>query len=309
VSDLTGADNYTQTDVQEIARALTGFQIVDDVGQFVPSRYDGGNKTLFSGKSYQASGVLGVVQDTGGTDPIPPEAQVPLGPAQNVIDILFTHRDSDGKLTMPRFLAKKLWEWFAYPNPSKTLLDQLTVDFIAGGFVVSDLLRAVFLHDDFYGAQAKASSVKNPCEYAFHAMRALDAKTNGQTLPDLIEAMGLTLFDPPSVNGWPNGLAWVSSGQFLARVEFAQALAAGRESELRIRPEKLIDPSATTSGPVVDGLLARLGISANVPAGARQALIDYLGPGAIDLTDATVVEKKVRGVIVLMLTLPEFHIH
>ena len=110
VSDLNGADNYTQTDVQEMARALTGFQILEDVGQFVPSRFDGGSKTLFSGKSFQATGVLGVVENPGGTAPIPPEAQVPLGPAQNIIDILFTHRDSDGKLTMPRFLAKKLWE-------------------------------------------------------------------------------------------------------------------------------------------------------------------------------------------------------
>jgi uncharacterized protein (DUF1800 family) len=309
VSDLNGTDNYTQADVQEIARALTGFQIIDDVGQFVPSRFDGGSKTLFAGKSFQAAGVLGVVENPGGADPVPPEAQVPRGPAQNVIDILFTHRDSDGKLTMPRFLAKKLWEWFAHPNPSKALLDQLTVDFIAGGFVVGDLLRAIFLHDDFYGAQAKTSSVKNPCEYAFHAMRALDAKTNAKTLPGLIEAMGLTLFDPPSVNGWPNGLAWVSSGQFLARIEFAQALAAGRESELRLRPEKLIDGSATTAAAIVDDLLDRLGIAASVPVGARQALIDYLGPGTIDVTDTTVVERKVRGVILLMLTLPEFHIH
>ena len=46
-----------------------------------------------------------------------------------------------------------------------------------------------------------------------------------------------------------------------------------------------------------------------MPAGARQALIDYFGSGTIDFTNATVLETKVRGVIVLMLTLPEFHIH
>ena len=52
---------------------------------------------------------------------------------------------------MPRFIAKKLWEYFAYPSArAKALLDEITADFIAGGFVVADLLRAIFLHDDFY---------------------------------------------------------------------------------------------------------------------------------------------------------------
>ena len=45
-----------------------------------------------------------------------------------------------------------------------------------------------------------------------------------------------------------------------------------------------------------------------MPAGARQALIDYF-EGATNFYDPTVVEKKVRGAIALMLDLPEFQIH
>src|SRR6185503_8255701 len=107
-------------------------------------------------------------------------------------------------------------EYFAYPAPSKALLDELTAPFIASGFVIRELLRAIFMHDEFYSDAAKTSSVKNPCEFAFHAIRALKAKTNAETLPSLLAAMGMDLFDPPSVNGWNNGLAWLSSGQFLA---------------------------------------------------------------------------------------------
>ncbi len=144
VKDLNGVDNYTQTDVEQITKALTGWQVVSDAGVFTDARHDHTNKTLFAGKSYQAGPAdLGVVDATGAL----------LPPATNVIDILLTHRDSDGALTMPRFLGKKLWEWFAYPNPSKTLIDEITVDFIANptadpkGFVVRDLLRAIFMHD------------------------------------------------------------------------------------------------------------------------------------------------------------------
>ena len=83
------------------------------------------------------------------------------------------------------------------------------------------------------------------------------------------------------MNGWNNGLAWLSSGQFLARFEFAQALAAGRDRTSQARARR----SSSTARrrrrtQVVDALLARLGIAARVPAGVRQALIDYFGPSA-----------------------------
>src|SRR5262249_20939988 len=158
--DVNGVENYTQADVTNMARALTGFQIDPDtnLGYFAPSRWDGGSKTLFAGKSFQATGALGVLDA--------PQAPPPPGP--HLLAILLTHQDSDGELTAPRFLARKLWEYFAYPEPSKTLLSELTPGFIAGGFVVGDLLSAIFLHEEFYSDRAKTGTVKNPCEYAFH---------------------------------------------------------------------------------------------------------------------------------------------
>jgi uncharacterized protein (DUF1800 family) len=233
VNDLNGNPNYSQTDVQEIARALTGFVIQDDEGVFDPARHD---------------------------------------------------------------------------NGSKTRIDEVTGPFIAGGFVIADLLRAIFLHDDFYSDEAKSQSVKNPCEFAFSAIRATRASTNGKPLPAHLANMGMDLFDPPTVNGWNNGLAWLSSGQFLGRFEFAQTLAAGRAGDLKMSPARLFDRSAITAGAVVDDLLSKLGIAAQVPPDARQALVDYF-EGATNFYDPTVIEKKVRGAIALMLDLPEFQIH
>ncbi len=293
VNDLDGNPNYTQTDVEELARATTGFVIQDDEGVFDPSRFDGGSKTVLG-----VTGNLGVV-DAGGNL---------LPPATNVIDVLFAHTDTDSELAMPRFLAKKLWEYFAYPNPTKARVDELTGPFIANGFVIADLLRSIFLHDDFYSAEAKSQSVKNPCEFAFHAIRATRASTNAKPLPDHLANMGMDLFDPPTVNGWSNGLAWLSSGQFLGRFEFAQTLAAGRVGDLKLSPTRLFDRSATSADQVVDELLVALGIAAYVPPDVRQALIDYFG-GATNFYDPTVVEQKVRGAIALMLDLPEFQIH
>jgi uncharacterized protein (DUF1800 family) len=288
-----------------MARCLTGWQVTNDAGVFSASRFDNGSKTLFQGKSFHASGNLGVVD---------PNTGALLPPATNVIDILFSHRDSDtpSQLTMPRFLAKKLWEYFAYPNPPSALLDEVAAPFIATasqGFVIAELLRAIFSHDEFYSDAAKSSSVKNPCEYAASAIRTLKAKTTYVVLPDHLAAMGMELFDPPGVNGWNNGLAWLSSGQLLSRFEFAQALAAGRDTRvLKLIPSQIFDDDATSADQVVDQLLALFHVQGIVPPGARQALIDYFA-GASDFHDTAVVEKKVRGAIALLLQLPELNIH
>lgn len=293
-------ENYTQTDVVEISKATTGFQINDkDIGFFNPNRFDTSQKTMFAGKSFEATGNLGVEDGQGNL----------LPPDRNIIDILFTHTDSAGNLTMPRFIGRKLWEYFVYEGPDETLIDDITSDFRAGGgYVISDLLRSLFLHPEFYSEQAKTSSVKNPCEYLFGAMRALEAKSKHTQTPAGLKEMGMELFEPPSVNGWNNGLPWLSTGQMLARFEVGQSIAGGRDKNLvLLKPTKIIPKDATEPAHVVDEILTRLGTADSTPAGARQALIDYFG-GLNDWDDPYVVETKVRGAIALALQLPEVNL-
>ena len=121
----------------------------------------------------------------------------------------------------------------------------------------------------------------------------------------------MELFEPPSVNGWNNGLPWLSTGLFLSRWKVGQVIAAGRDTgEVKLIPKKVFDDDGTI-GDVVDGLLERLGIASYVPAGVRSDLIAYMNDyaGAVDLKDETYVETKVRGVIALILELPEFNVH
>jgi len=297
-SDINGVPNYTQADVEEISRALTGYRIDGDAGVLRGNRFDDGSKTLFAGTGHEATGVLGVESTLGELYP----------PATNVIDILFGHRDSDGALTMPRFLGRKLWEYFAYPNPDIALIDEITTNFIAGGFVIQDLLQAIFTHDEFYSDEAKSSTVRNPVEFAVSSIRALEARGNMNELPFQLDEMGMTLFEPPSVNGWSQGLPWVSSGQFLARLDFAQACAAGRSNTLKLIPKKLVPKTATSAAEVVDAILKRLQIQHAVPADARAALITYLD-GETDFRDPVVLDTKVRGAVALILQMPEVQVH
>lgn len=294
-------ENYTQDDVIATTRATTGFRVDrnKDLGYFDPGRFDDGPKTIFAGKPFEVTANLGVEDGNGSL----------LPPATNVLDVLFTHTDSSGNLTMPRFIGKKLWEYFAYPNPSATLIDEITANFRANGFVIADLLRDMLLHEEFYSPAAKASTVKNPCEFLFGSMRALDAKSKHTNTAIALEDMGMELFEPPSVNGWSNGLPWLSSGQMLARFEVGQAIAAGRDKNLvLLKPSKIIPKNASTADEIVDEILDRLGVANITPTGTRTALIDYF-EGETDFESETVVETKVRGVIALALQIPEAHIH
>lgn len=293
-------ENYTQDDVIAVTKATTGYQINDnDVGWFNENRFDDSIKTVFAGKPFEATGNLGVEDATGTL----------LPPSTNIIDILFTHTDSAGNLTMPRFIGKKLWEYFAYPNPSAALIDEITQDFRSGGYVISDLLRSIFLHDEFYSPAAKTSSVKNPCEFLFSAMRALEAKSKHNLTPGGLADMGMELFEPPSVNGWNNGLAWLSSGQTLARFQIGQVIGAGRDKDVvLLKPSKLVPKDATTEADVVDEILGRLGLADHTSAATRDALIAYF-EGQTNFDDDAVLDTKVRGAIALALQLPQANIH
>jgi hypothetical protein len=59
---------------------------------------------------------------------------------------------------------------------------------------------------------------------------------------------------------------------------------------------------------VTDQILTKLGITSYVPTGARQALVDYF-EGATNFLDLDTLERKVRGAVMLALSLPEFHVH
>ncbi len=299
VRDANGVENYTQTDVVELARALTGFIVREGsaFGRVETWAFDDQPKTLFAGRTAETTGVLGVEDGAG--------AELP--PDRNVLDLLFLHRDSDARPTLARFVARKLWEWFAYPDPSLALVDELADVFVASGYETRMLVAAVLLHDEFYSDAARSSTPKTPVDFALQTLASLRAKANPQALTGALERMGMSLFNPPSVNGWQHGDAWLATSLYQQRLAFAQDVAAGRSGKTYVfKPKAFVTKVVGDSAAVVDGLLAALQLQPS--ATARQALIDYHASGA-GLPDDERLEKRFRGLFVLMLSLPEFQVH
>ena len=120
----------------------------------------------------------------------------------------------------------------------------------------------------------------------------------------------------PNVAGWPGGLSWMTSVTRLHRFEFAWAVATARGDNrvLAVDVDRALKdlPEGSGGAEVVDRVLETAG-PIRAPAAARDALVAYMdqrngGPVPFDLADPDHVDRKVRGLLGLALTLPEAHL-
>ena len=188
-----GRDNgYTEADVREGARALTGW-VVTAAGeaQLRPYRRDNGAKT-----------VLGVSGD------------------------LDTASFCDAVLARPQsapFVATRLWQHLASDSPPSDAALARCVEAYGAGRDLQGLTTAILTDPDFRG-QPNAY-VNTPVEWLIGLVRSLQAPLAPLKLDNELNTLGQRPFYPPSVGGWPSGQAWLSTGSALARVHAAKALA------------------------------------------------------------------------------------
>jgi uncharacterized protein (DUF1800 family) len=296
--DESGSGNYQQADVMMLARALTGFTYDEHAKKpsvyLAPERFDALDKVLFSGRPFQHDGVLGMENPDGTL----------YSPEINVLDALFAHRDSLGRPTLARFMVRKLWAWFATPDCDDDLVTEFASGFVSSGYRVSELLRSLLTHDAFYTEEARSSTTKTPVDFALQALLALGAKPNWSTLSRSLRRMGMDLFDPPGVEGWSHGAAWLATSRYLGRMELAQWIASGRTPKTGFKFRPKLAPGATPTS-LVDDALAQLGLE--VSPATHQRLIDYLSGG--EFGSESWYEMKLRGLFALLLSLPEFQVH
>lgn len=322
VTDFAGNPNYAQEDIVQIARAFTGWSV--DLNQLVAYLDEGRHDFM---ADYPERGPKVIFQSVGGFGPQGRSFTVNgEGAAEidTVIDIIFEHRDSTGRNTVARYIAGKLFSYFAHPDPSLAVIDQLVQESgFDASFNVEPLLRAMFVHDDFYAsagtpASGAPKSVKWPIDYVVSTLNLLkmEGKTRQQSLPGSLETlrsfldeMGQTLLLPPSVFGWDLEEAWLTTGRLLARFAFAMAVITSRDGDrFSLNAPDLIDLDLTDAGEIVDALTDLLGVTDQLADDERQALVDYLG-GPLDLHDAEVRNSKFNGLIGLILVSPVYQVH
>ncbi|QUQ67785.1 DUF1800 domain-containing protein [Kutzneria sp. CA-103260] len=191
-----GVDRYTENDVREAARALTGWTVNRDAmtSSLAPKRHDNGSKT-----------VLGI---TGNLD------------ANQFVDIVLNRPDS------PRFVAGRLWfRLVSATPPAADVLNRLVAGY-GPQQSIGGLLRAVLAEPAF--RDPATTLVKQPVEWAAGLMRALGVQPSKLPVTQLeagLRGLGQVPFEPPSVGGWPAAQAWLTTSAGLARLHLAQLVA------------------------------------------------------------------------------------
>lgn len=224
-----GVGHYTERDVQESARAFTGWTYAIQRGnRLVPVRGDQlprRGAVFFDDRSQHDNGIKEFLGNKG-----------PFR-GEDVVGILC------GNPQTARTIVKKMWEFFAHSKPEAALVDRLASIYRASGLDNRTLVRAIMESPEFYSNQSARRLMKHPVDFSVSIARQLGmgaqlltavTGTDLTTQPNrgrafapatvtgqASNAMGMHLLYPPDVNGWPSGLDWISTSTMVERIRLA----------------------------------------------------------------------------------------
>lgn len=298
---VTGTPNYTERDVKEIARAFTGWKFRQkEKKPYAPSffiaedEHDNTAKTIY-GQTSNFSG-------------------------EDVISLICARRST------ARFLVKKFFEFFVYPlgdsAEDKATIEKFADVYFTSNHSIKALASAIFTSDEFFGDRARFGLVKSPADLIAGAIRMLGADYNPGSLANgdfelysQFRRMGLDILNPLDVSGWRLNLGWLNTSTVLERYNFANALVSNRDFGRRAlgarvtsgRLRQFTDPSAQKTVQNFLSLLGPLKVSAETVG----LLADYLetdddGTRVPFVVNDQTIDKSVRGLVYLIMCLPEF---
>lgn len=263
---------YSQRDVRETARCLTGWTVNQGWTrgrfQFDSSQHDETTKT-----------VLGVSIPANGGE----------GDGERVFEIIRAHP------ALPRFIALKLARRFVADEPPPALVDSAARAFRDSQGDIKSALRAIFAAPEFHNAPPK---YKRPLHLVAGALRQLGVESNGgAALLAQLASMGQPLFQWAMPDGFPDRVtAWQNN--LLPRWQFALALASDEIKGTRVNWESLLSISGDGSlRAALDGLgLVLLG--GELPRDRIDAAVARLGSVSPD--------HVVQTAIALLIASPQY---
>ncbi len=204
-----GEGNYTERDILEAARGLTGLTI-DRAKQeaiYRPFLHDPDMKTLL-GK-------------TGKHNP------------RDVIHIIANHPKS------APFIVTELWSFFANENVKPEVVKALTAEFRKAGGNFRALLRIMFRSEEFYAQENLRTQIKSPVQWLIGSARMLEVDVPpGEVASRMLASLGQNLFAPPNVKGWDGGTAWISTNTLMSRYNLAGFLVSGKADSKSMVPQR-----------------------------------------------------------------------
>ena len=209
---------YTQKDVTELARILTGLGLPDPKRPlqiaavqsanprfgcyFDPKRHDFGDKVLL-GHTIKGSG---------------------SGEIEEALDILAASPAT------AHHISYQLAQYFVADSPSPALVDKLAGTFTKSDGDIRQVLNVLFHSPEFWSKESENAKYKSPYRYLISSLRAVDAKpANYDALTGFLRAQGMPLYGCLTPDGYKNTMsAWLNPDMLLKRINFATGLTLRR---------------------------------------------------------------------------------
>jgi uncharacterized protein (DUF1800 family) len=197
---------YTQKDVTELAKVLTGWSIdKPQLGggfKFNDRAHEPGPKFIFGQRIYEGGEKEGMA----------------------MLDIL-AHHPSTAK-----FISRKLAMRFVSDNPPQSLIDRMADTFLKKDGDIREVLHTLFTSPEFWSADAYRAKVKTPLEFVASSVRASGVDVqNAMPLVQFLNRMGMPLYGMQPPTGYSmKGETWVNSAALLTRMNFALTLGTGK---------------------------------------------------------------------------------
>lgn len=242
-----GVGHYTEADIKEAARALTGYGVDDNDFLFRKNQHDP-----------EAKSILGQHGNFDGDD---------------LVNIL---------LRQPaclKFVALKLYDTFVadvgdvYENAPRQYLwviDDLADKLKKHEYQLKPVLADLFKSRHFYDPAIVGRKIKDPTQLAVGTVRSLDTPERDRAAVEkAMSAMGQVLFEPPTVDGWDGGRAWINTSTLFVRQNLCTYFISGKHPNIKLSRDK----------PGYDPMKLLAGVEDRSPDAVTDLMIDHLvGP-------------------------------
>ncbi len=217
-----GIGNYTEGDIREGAKVLTGWRIA--AYKYQPAPNDPFN-VYFSRNDHHkgAKRVFNVnfpaIDDTDNY-----EEKVKENEVYRLIDVIFQEKSKE----IAKFICEKIYKFFVYSSPADVdydLIAQMADTFIKNDFELLPVYQQLFTSKFFYSEAVVGAQIKTPPEFIIGIQKMFGKEYKvGSTKKsrEASENLEMELFDPPNVGSWSGYHSWISTTTYPNRYKYAK---------------------------------------------------------------------------------------